>query len=303
MSTVAFLGTGRMGAPMAQRLLHAGHQLQVYNRDPAKAAPLVAQGARLCPTPQAACEGAEAIFSMVADNAASEAVWCGPAGALSGAFVSGALALECSTLSHAWVTTLCTQVRARGLRYLDAPVTGLPDMAARGELTFLIGADRADLAAAQPLLTAVAHQVLHFGPAGAGTAYKLLVNLLGAVQIASCAETMALAERAGLDASRVADALASGQAGSPQVVRNTRRMARGAHDQDVVFTPALRLKDVGYALEYARELGLVAPFGALAAQMYQELCRRGEQHCNESKIIEVARTPPQEKDGSLAAPT
>jgi 3-hydroxyisobutyrate dehydrogenase len=184
---------------------------------------------------------------------------------------------------------------SRGLRYIDAPVTGLPDAAAAGALTLLVGADLAHLAAAREILGACSNRILHFGPVGAGTAYKLLVNLLGAVQIASAAETMAIAERAGLDLNQVADALASGQAASPQVVRNTRRIAADHHDSDIVFTPQLRLKDVEYALALARKLSIGTPFGALAGRLFQELCADHPEPVNESKIIEVARSQPSDK--------
>jgi 3-hydroxyisobutyrate dehydrogenase len=289
MSRIAFLGTGRMGLPMAQRLLAAHHELHVYNRSGERAEPLAALGATLHDTPRAACEAAQAIFAMVTDDEASHRVWRGPDGALTARAAPGALALECSTLSHAWVLSLAAAVRARGLAYIDSPVTGLPANAARGELTLLVGALEAELAAARPLLSPLCSRIIHFGPVGAGTAYKLLVNLLGAVQIASAAETMALAERAGLNVHEVADALATGQAASPQVVRNTLRMAQDNHDQDVAFTPQLRLKDIEYALRFAGGLGLAAPFGDLSHQVYQELCRRGRLSCNESQVIEVAR--------------
>jgi 3-hydroxyisobutyrate dehydrogenase len=127
---------------------------------------------------------------------------------------------------------------------------------------------------------------------GAGTIYKLMINLVGAVQIASAAEGMAIAERAGLDLTLVADAIATGQAASPQVVRNTRRMARHDHDSNVAFTPALRLKDVEYALRLARKLELGSPFGELAAGMLRKLCDIGYGQINESKIIEIARGQP-----------
>jgi 3-hydroxyisobutyrate dehydrogenase len=175
------------------------------------------------------------------------------------------------------------------LRYVDSPVTGLPDAAARGELTLLVGAAAEDLEAARHLLSALSQRIIHFGPIGAGTAYKLIVNMLGAVQIASAAESMAIAERAGLDLRTVAGAIASGQAASPQVVRNTTRMVEGNHDANVVFTPELRLKDVRYALQLARQLGMGSPFGALAGRLLQQLCERGDARANESKIIEIAR--------------
>jgi len=171
-------------------------------------------------------------------------------------------------------------------------VTGLPEAAAAGALTLLVGAAADDLRTARPLLEALSQQIIHFGAVGTGTAYKLIVNLLGAVQIASAAESMAIAERAGLDLAVVAAAIASGQAASPQVVRNTRRIVEGNHDRDVVFTPALRLKDVRYALELARKLGIGSPFGTLAGEVFQRLIEMGQGGANESKIIDVSRVQP-----------
>jgi 3-hydroxyisobutyrate dehydrogenase len=155
-----------------------------------------------------------------------------------------------------------------------------------------VGAPHGHLEAARPVLARFSQRVLHFGPVGAGTAYKLLVNMLGAVQIASAAETMALAERAGLDLGVVADALSTGQAASPQVIRNAHRIAGGRHDENVIFTPRLRLKDVDYALRLTRKLGIGSPFGALSADIYRQLCALGPEQINESKIIDIARAQP-----------
>jgi 3-hydroxyisobutyrate dehydrogenase len=179
----------------------------------------------------------------------------GPDGVLAADLEPRAVAIECSTLSQDWALELAADAAARGLRYLDCPVTGPPDAAATGRLTLLVGGDKADLDAAAPLLTPLAADRLHFGPAGAGTAYKLVVNLMGAVQIAAAAEGMALAERAGLDLDQVARAIAAGQAASPQVVRNTRRMADDDHEADVVFSGRLRRKDAGYGVRLAEKLG------------------------------------------------
>lgn len=162
-------------------------------------------------------------------------------------------------------------------------------MAAAGELTLLIGAAPEDLARAQSVLAVIAKQTIHFGAVGAGTVYKLMINLQGAIQIASIAEGMALAERAGLNLHTVAEALATGQAASPQVVRTARRIVEDDHDQNVLFTPQLRLKDVDYALRLARKLNIGTPFGATAHAAYAKLCDLGHAHSNESKIIEVAR--------------
>jgi 3-hydroxyisobutyrate dehydrogenase len=167
-------------------------------------------------------------------------------------------------------------------------VTGLPDAAAAGALTLLVGAAPDDLEAVQPLLSAISERVLHFGAPGTGTAYKLLVNLLGAIQITSAAESMALAERAGLDLALVASALAMGQAGSPQVVRNAGRIARNDHGA-AAFTPKLRLKDIDYALRLAQKLGLDSELGRVAEAAFRRLCELGYAEQSESQIIEVFR--------------
>jgi len=295
MTSVAFLGLGRMGSAMARRLLDCGCQLQVFNRTRSRADELVAQGARCFPTPREACAGVEVIVSMVADDQASKAMWRGPDGALAASPAPGTLAIECSTLSYDWVLELSAQVESLGLRYIDSPVTGLPAAAAAGELTLLVGADTEELDAARPLLERLSQRVLHFGPTGAGTAYKLLVNMLGAVQIASVAETIAIAQKIGLDLGMVAEALATGQAASPQVVRNARRMIAGPSDRTVVFTPQLRLKDVEYALALAQKLQIGSPFGRLAARIYRQLNDLGYAGANESEVIEVARKQPPDR--------
>lgn len=295
MTSVAFIGLGNMGLGMAQRLLQAGHDLRIYNRTRSKTTDLERAGARGCLTPREACAGAEAVIAMTADDTSSRAVWLGPHGVLAAQLAPRALAIECSTLSHQWVMELATQARVRNLRYLDAPVTGLPHNAAAGTLTLLVGADQADLESARPLLNAFSDRVLRFGKVGAGTVYKLIINLIGAVQIASLAEGLALAEKAGLDLKTVADAIATSQAASPQVVRNARRIVDNDHERNIVFTPVLRLKDVTYALEFAKSLGVGSPFGGLAARHLQQLIDMGHAAANESKIIEVARV---KKNGS-----
>jgi len=285
---VAFLGLGRMGRGMAARLLAAGYAVTVYNRSADRVLPLVAAGAHAAPTPADACAGAEAAFSMTADDESSRAVWDGARGGLA-ALPAGAFVIECSTISHDRALELARAAQARRLRYLDAPVTGLPDAAAAGTLTLLVGAAAAELDAARELLAPLAQRVLHFGGPGAGTAYKLIINLMGAVQIGSAAEGLALAERAGLDAESVGAAFETSQAASPQVARNVRRFLRGAHERDVVFSVALRLKDVEYALRLARTFGFEAAYGELAARALRKLVAAGHAAENESLVVEVMR--------------
>jgi 3-hydroxyisobutyrate dehydrogenase len=287
---VAFLGLGSMGTGMAGRLAAAGHSMSVFNRTPARSIPFEKLGARIADSPRSAAQRADVIIGMTADDDSSKAMWLGEQGALAADNSPHALAIECSTLSHDWVLELARRVRTRGFRYVDAPVTGLPDAAAAGTLTLLVGAEAADLDAARPIFATLATRVLHFGPVGQGTVYKLMINLMGAVQIASAAEGIVLAERAGLDLKLVADAVASGQAASPQVVRNVRRFVAGDHGGNVNFTPALRLKDIDYALRLADKSGVDCAFGKVAADMYRKLCEQGFGRDNESRIIETIRT-------------
>src|SRR5262245_39432671 len=286
---IAHLGLRKMGSGMAARLRAAVRALAVDNGHPPVAEPLAKIGARVAASPGNAAENADVIIGMTSDDESSRAMWLGERGALAAANAPDALAIECSTLSHEWVMELAQQVRARGFRYVDSPVTGLPDAAAAGTLTLLVGAEPADLDAARPVFASLATRVLHFGPVGKGTAYKLMVNLLGAIQIASAAEGMAFAEAAGLDPRLVADAIASGQAASPQVVRNVRRFVAADHAGAVNFTPALRLKDVEYALRMAQELGVPQAFGAVAADLYRRLCAAGFARDNESRVIDIVR--------------
>jgi 3-hydroxyisobutyrate dehydrogenase len=289
MSRVAFIGLGRMGRGMAGRLVAAGHDVVVHNRTRDKAAELLTAGARWADSPAEAVAGVEAVLVMVSDDEASRGVWLGADGVLAGEPAPDALAVECSTLSHDWVLELAAAATARHLRYLDAPVTGLPDAAAAGQLTLLVGGEPADVAAAEPLLRELSVDRVHFGPVGAGTAYKLVINLMGAVQIAAAAEGMAMAERAGLDLGLVAATIAGGQAASPQVVRNTRRMVAGDHGSDVVFSGHLRRKDAAYGARLAETLGIGAPFGRMALDGLDALVAAGLGDQNESSIIEVAR--------------
>jgi 3-hydroxyisobutyrate dehydrogenase len=286
---VAFLGLGNMGQGMAARLLTGGHTLTVYNRTATRAAPLMALGARVAESPSDAAQGADVIVGMTANDESSRALWLGAEGALAAKNSPDALCIECSTLSHDWVLDLAAQVQTRGFRYVDAPVTGLPDAAASGTLTLLVGAEPENLDAARPILTSLATRVLHFGPVGQGTVYKLMINLMGAVQIGAAAEGLALAQNAGLDLKQVADAIGSGQAASPQVVRNVRRFVAGDHATNVNFTPALRLKDIEYGLRLARRLGASHEFGAAAERLYRRALELGFAGDNESRIIDAVR--------------
>src|SRR4030088_2228298 len=197
MTKVAFIGLGRMGHGMAGRYLDGGFTVAVWNRSGAKADDLIARGARWAASPADAADGADAVVTMVADDEASRAVWLGEDGAALTA-KAGTLPIECSTASYRHALDLARELRERGLTYIDSPVTGLPDAAASGKLTLLVGAESADLERARPYLAPLSATIRHFGPVGAGTVYKLINNLMGAIQIAGLAEGLAVAEHGGV---------------------------------------------------------------------------------------------------------
>src|SRR5712672_4199963 len=268
MTKVAFIGLGRMGHGMAGRYLDAGFTVAVWNRSKAKAEDLIARGARWAASPADAANGAAAVVTMVADDAASRAVWLGKDGAAT-TMKPGTLAIECSTVSHRHALDLSRDLRGRGLVYIDCPVTGLPEAAAAGKLTLLVGADAADLDKARPYLAPLCTTIRHFGAVGTGTVYKLINSLMGAVQIASLAEGIAIAERAGLDMKLVAEAMATGAVASPQVIRHSARMV--ARDfSGTSFTAALRRKDAAYAVALAETLLPAVPVGRAALAVYDK---------------------------------
>ena len=290
MTRIAFLGTGVMGVGMARRLIAAGHNLSVFNRTVEKTRPLVEQGACLAMTPRDAAEGADVVFAMVGDDEASEHVWMDASdGALAADLKPGTIVVECSTLSHDWVMRLSAVIQAAGHTYIDCPVTGYPHMAGKGELTLLVGAEEADLERARPFLGPLCTEIIHFGPIGNGTAYKLMVNLMGSVQIAGAAEGLLIAEKVGLNMNTVGYALSKGAAASPQVIQNSERMIAGGHENNVVFSGRWRLKDTSYGLRLAEKFGHEAQFGLVAGGIYRILVDSGHGDENETKVIDVLR--------------
>ena len=289
MTKVAFIGLGRMGHGMAGRYLDAGFTVAVWNRNQAKAEDLIARGARWASSPANAADGADAVVTMVADDVASHAVWLGKDGAAA-TMKAGSLAIECSTVSHQHALDMARELRGRGLIYIDCPVTGLPQAAASGKLTLLVGADAADLDSAKPYLAPIGDVIRHFGAVGTGTVFKLINNLMGAVQIASLAEGIAMAEQAGLDMNLVAETLATGAVASPQVIRHSKRMV--ARDfSGASFTSALRHKDVVYAVKLAESLLADAPLVGHAAVEAYARAKAEMPDDDEGRMIEIVSRP------------
>jgi 3-hydroxyisobutyrate dehydrogenase len=285
MTRVAFIGLGRMGHGMAARYLDAGFTLSVWNRSRAKAEDLIARGARWATSPEDAAIDADAVVTMVADDQASRAVWLSKDGAAA-TMKAGTLAIECSTVSYQHALDLSRELRHRGLVYIDSPVTGLPDAAAAGKLTLLVGADAADLELARPYLAPLSSTIRHFGAVGSGTVYKLINNLMGAIQIAGVAEGLAIAEQAGLDMKLVLEALETGVAASPQVIRHSKRMV-ARNFSGATFTAALRHKDAAYAVALAESLLSAAPIMGRAAVEAYERAKAYAPDDDEGKLIEI----------------
>jgi 3-hydroxyisobutyrate dehydrogenase len=283
---IAFLGLGNMGQAMAGRLVAAGHDVRVYNRTSAKARALVRAGATLATTPRDAANGAQVVISMVGDDGASQRMWLGRDGALAG-MTAKSFAVECSTLSRAWLYRLARKVQDKRVRFVDCPVTGIPVNAAAGELILFVGAARQDITALRPVFKVLSKEVIHFGPVGAGNAYKLMINLMGSVQIAALAEGLVIAARAGLNRRVVVETILKGAAASPQVVRNAKQMLAGRHTRNIVFPAKWRHKDAAYGLKLAQAVGAAAPFGAAAVRAFRKVLDAGFADANESKLVDV----------------
>jgi 3-hydroxyisobutyrate dehydrogenase len=289
LAKVAYIGVGNMGEAKILRLLGAGHQVTAYNRTAEKTRKVSAAGAAVAPTPAAAVAGADVVMSSVTNDEASRAVWTGPDGILSGPVKPSMLLAECSTLSHDWVMELAGIVQARGLRYIDLPVAGRPDAAEAGELRVYAGCSRQELDELEPVLAAFSKKIFHFGPAGAGTAFKLIYNLLGVIQVASVAEAMVQCEAAGIELRVAAEAFALGYTGSKHVSHHSAVMAEGKRNQPVGFSGRGRLKDSQYGVQLAGKLGRQAKIGAAAAAVFAQMVDTGMGELNDSELIDALR--------------
>jgi 3-hydroxyisobutyrate dehydrogenase len=178
---------------MARRLAGAGFPLTVYNRNPERVAAFAQFGARAAATPRDAAVEADIIMSMVADDPASRSIWLGDQGALAGA-KAGAVLVESSTVSPAWVQELAAAAAARGCALLDAPVTGSKSHAASGELNFLVGGAADALEKARPALAVMSRSIVHLGPTGNGAMFKLINNFICGVQAAALAQGLVLVD-------------------------------------------------------------------------------------------------------------
>src|SRR6266446_81325 len=282
---VAMLGLGIMGSGMAGRVLSADFSLTVYNRNREKAAPFEKARAFVASSPREAAGRAEIIISIVADDAASRAVWLGEDGALAGAS-RGSVLIESSTLTVAWVKELAAAAAHRGCDLLDAPVTGTKPHAAAGELLFLVGGSASALATARPVLSVLSRDIVHLGPTGSGAYLKLINNFLCGVQAASMAEAIAFIGKSGLDRSKAVGVLTSGAPGSPLLKIISARAAAAAADFTPNFELRLMAKDLRYAVEEAARSGLALQTATAAHEIFMHAITAGHGEKDFSAVLE-----------------
>jgi len=283
---VAVLGLGVMGMGMAQNLRKAGFDVTVWNRTAAKAEAFAKDGGVAAVTPAEAANGAKVVISMLADDNASRAAWLGQHGALAG-MDDTAIAVESSTVSPVWIAELHAAAQARGVRLLDAPVTGSRPQAEAGQLTFLTGGDAATVEEARPILAAMSKQVLPLGPVGSGAQLKLINNFLCGVQIVSFAEALTWIERSGLDRTLALEFLKTAAPGSGILAGMSERMTKRSYE--VNFALDLMRKDMSYAQAAAETFGVELSTAANAEKLFVQAQEKGLGEKDMSAVVEVVR--------------
>jgi 3-hydroxyisobutyrate dehydrogenase len=284
---VAFLGLGIMGSGMARRLLGAGARLAVYNRSAERARSLAADGATVANTPREAVAGADVVFSMVADDAASHAIWEGGEGALAGVR-PGTVLVESSTVTVGRIGDLAESATRIGCELVDAPVTGSKVQAAGGELAFLVGGSEAALARIRPVLEVMGRTIVHLGPTGSGALVKLINNFLAGVQATSLAEAIAIIERSPLDRGLALAAIVNGSPGSPVMKTLASRIT--AEDYSPNFYLHLLAKDLGYAIAEGERRDVPMATARAALGVLRSSIERGDGEKDMAAVVEQFRS-------------
>ena len=282
---VAFLGLGIMGARQAASLRRAGHELVVWNRTREKAEQWAAEhGGTMAETPREAAAQADALITMVVDGAQVEAVLLGPNGAVEGA-APGTLVVDCSTIAPADARRLGAALRERGLRFVDAPVTGSAPRAEDGTLTIMVGAAQEDFARAAPLFEAMGRLVVHAGEVGQGQLVKVISNAVSAVNCATVAQALVAARATGANLEALVEVMGSGSANSAMLELKGAPMLH--HDFTPLFKLAHMLKDVRLCLQETTTAGAPFPFAALAGELYSAGMGRGLGERDFAAVLEV----------------
>jgi 3-hydroxyisobutyrate dehydrogenase-like beta-hydroxyacid dehydrogenase len=262
---VGVIGLGLMGRPMSMNLLKAGYRLTVWNRTASRADELVAAGAKLAQSPQEVAANSDFLFTMVSDPPAIEEVLWGPRGAMQ-SLKRGSIYVDSSTISPALARKIAAACAERGVRFLDAPVTGGDWGAKKGELVFMIGGDAETLKDAEPVLSVMGKKLFHLGPHGAGQTIKLAMNLILALQVDALAEALALVTRAGIQGEKLVEVLQSSMGRSGLLDVKAPNLLKGEYVPS--FPLRLMHKDLGLALELGNQVGVALPATAAARETY-----------------------------------
>ncbi len=280
---VAFLGLGVMGHPMAGHLARAGHHVTVYNRTASKAlAWAQAYGGATAATPREAAQGAAFVFACVGNDDDLRAVVAGPDGAFAG-MASGAVFVDHTTASAEVARELHAAARARGLHFVDAPVSGGQAGAVNGVLTVMCGGDAEPFEAMKPVAMAFSRAVTRVGDSGAGQLAKMVNQVAIAGLVQGLSEAIAFGMRAGLDMNLVLDVIGKGAAQSWQMDNRGKTMVEGRFDFG--FAVDWMRKDLGLVLDEARRNGAKLPVTALVDQFYGDVQQAGGRRWDTSSLI------------------
>jgi 3-hydroxyisobutyrate dehydrogenase-like beta-hydroxyacid dehydrogenase len=281
--SVAFLGLGVMGHPMAGHLARAGHHVTVYNRTASKAAAWVAEfGGASAPTPAQAAAGADFVFACVGNDDDLRAVTTGADGAFAG-MKAGAVFVDHTTASAEVARELHGAARGRGLHFVDAPVSGGQSGAVNGVLTVMCGGDAAPFDAMKPVAMAYARAITRVGDTGAGQLAKMVNQVAIAGLVQGLSEAIAFGQRAGLDMKLVLDVIGKGAAQSWQMDNRGKTMVD--RQFDFGFAVDWMRKDLGLVLDEARRNGARVPVAALVDQFYADVQAAGGQRWDTSSLI------------------
>jgi 3-hydroxyisobutyrate dehydrogenase-like beta-hydroxyacid dehydrogenase len=262
---VGLIGLGLMGLPMARNLMKAGFSLTVWNRTRSKAERLEKEGAKVANSPREVAAASDVTFTIVSDPPALEQVLWGESGALAG-LRKGSVLIDSSTVSPALARRITEACAERGADFLDAPVTGGTWGAEKGELVFMIGGKKEVLDRVEPVLQAVGKRFFLLGPNGAGQTVKLAMNLILALEVQALAEGLELVTRAGVAGERLIEVLQSSMGRAP--VLDVKAPVILKRDFTPSFPLRLMLKDIGLAMELAKENSVHLPAGAAAHEAY-----------------------------------
>lgn len=289
MSSIAFIGLGNMGGGMAANLVKAGHEVHAFDLSADALARAKDAGCLAFSTIQEAVAGVDAVVSMLPNGAIVDDVY---EKNVFGSAPKGCLLLDCSTIDVATARSVAADAAAKGYAMVDAPVSGGIGAANAGTLTFMVGGSDGDFAKAEPILSAMGKAVIHAGGAGAGQAAKICNNmLLGASMVATC-ETLAMAQKLGLDPQTFFDiaSVSSGQCWSMNSycpLPGVGPQSPADNDYQGGFATGLMLKDLKLAMEAAQSVGASVPMGHAAEALYQMHANAGEAGRDFSSIIKM----------------